>query len=174
MMTPQCLKLWISGLAQRAAKGAWMMTMTREEFMSFLMSTIRVNHPAELNMDSRRLADHDQAQRAVIDKLQEDLETAERALRSNGYRKDCDIPACNCGPRWNHGGYADQRLREISDALHYANGATILQRVEQQAKENEALRETLQAITTGECGSFLATRFPATLQQAKQALKEVS
>lgn len=35
-------------------------------------------------------------------------------LERQGYRR-CDIPACNC-PFW-HGGYANERLREISETL---------------------------------------------------------
>ena len=61
---------------------------------------------------------------------EEELDLAERSLRNNGYRKTCDIAACNCGDQWHHGGHANERLREIDDALPYMNGKTILQRVE--------------------------------------------
>jgi hypothetical protein len=64
-----------------------------------------------------------------INDLERQLATAEGALRSKGYRKSCDIPACNCGDQWNHGGHAEERLREIGDALPYENGKTILGRV---------------------------------------------
>jgi hypothetical protein len=65
-----------------------------------------------------------------IDRLSAELVTAERALLRHGYRKSCDIPACNCGDQWNHGGHAAKRLAEIDGVLEYANGKTILQRVE--------------------------------------------
>jgi hypothetical protein len=70
---------------------------------------------------------------AAITDLQEALErlqTAESALRGHGYRRSCDIPACNCGDQWNHGGHAAERLREIDEALPYYDGATILQRLQ--------------------------------------------
>lgn len=75
--------------------------------------------------------------------LQRDLKTAERALRSEGYRKSCDIAACNCGDQWHHGGYANERLREISEALAepWENGKTILQRVEALQRDLAAVRE---------------------------------
>jgi hypothetical protein len=55
---------------------------------------------------------------------------AEDALLRKGYRLSCDIPACNCGDQWNHGGHAEMRLSEIGEALEQAvarrNGQTIL------------------------------------------------
>lgn len=70
---------------------------------------------------------------------------AESALYRHGYKQSCDIPACNCGDQWNHGGHAAERLREISDALPFENGKTILQRVQQLQSENARLREELAA-----------------------------
>lgn len=70
--------------------------------------------------------------RAILDEAIHaltELDTAERALIRAGYRKSCDISVCNCGSQWGHGGHADQRLREISDALPYENGKTILARI---------------------------------------------
>jgi hypothetical protein len=46
--------------------------------------------------------------------------TALSFLERQGYRR-CDIAACNCG-KW-HGGYANERLREISDTLAEAGAA---------------------------------------------------
>ncbi len=34
--------------------------------------------------------------------LIERMETAEHRLMSLGYRRTCDIPACNCGDQWAH------------------------------------------------------------------------
>lgn len=82
-------------------------------------------------------------QRAVIYSLRDELRNAENALLRKGYRKDCTIPACNCGPQWNHGGHAEGRLKEISDALPYANGQTLLERVTSAVSDSrflEALR----------------------------------
>jgi hypothetical protein len=45
----------------------------------------------------------------------ESRDVAERALRMHGYRKSCDIPACNCGDQWIHGGTSERRLREVLD-----------------------------------------------------------
>jgi hypothetical protein len=69
-----------------------------------------------------------EAVQAQLATLTEERDIAERALQSKGYRKECDIPACNCGPQWSHGGRAEERLREISDALPYQNGVTLLGR----------------------------------------------
>lgn len=60
----------------------------------------------------------------------EDLKTAESALRHHGYRKSCDIPACNCGDQWMHGGHADSRLREIREELgEHVDGQTLISAV---------------------------------------------
>ena len=57
-------------------------------------------------------------------------ERAEAALLRKGYRMSCDIPACNCGDQWTHGGHAEMRLTEIREALEQAdarrNGETLL------------------------------------------------
>jgi hypothetical protein len=52
-----------------------------------------------------------------IAQAERERDAAEDSLRRRGYRKSCEIPACNCGDQWNHGGYADQRLGEIRAAL---------------------------------------------------------
>jgi len=76
---------------------------------------------------------------AAIASLVAERDAAEDALRRHGYRKSCDIPACNCGDQWNHGGHAAERLREISDALPYENGKTLLQRVQYLARAQEEI-----------------------------------
>lgn len=68
-----------------------------------------------------------------------EMEEAERALIRKGYRKQCDIPACNCGPQWNHGGHAEARLNEIDEVLPWVNGQTILMRVDNLVAENANL-----------------------------------
>ena len=70
---------------------------------------------------------------AERDALREDLRVAEDALWRKGYRKTCDIPACNCGSQWSHGGNAAQRLSEIADALRGAgfNGGTLLSNIDE-------------------------------------------
>lgn len=101
---------------------------------------------------------------AELAQCREELRVSERALHGKGYRKSCDIPACNCGDQWNHGGHADTRLMEISDALPYVNGKTILTRVQDivddlaQATQREArlwelLRQAVQC--------FCVTQKPA-------------
>jgi hypothetical protein len=88
---------------------------------------------------------------AELRRLHGELATAEYALRSKGYRKSCDIPACNCGDQWSHGGNADARLRELSSELHGSpvdmNGKTLLaglselvERAEKAEAEIERLR----------------------------------
>lgn len=62
---------------------------------------------------------------AEIETLQSRLDAAESALRRKGYRRSCDIPACNCGDQWNHGGHASERLSELSDVIR-ENGVTLL------------------------------------------------
>lgn len=76
----------------------------------------------------------------ILQSLETDLAAAEDALRRHGYRKSCDIAACNCGDQWNHGGHARERLHEISEALPWANGPTILQRVKDLVQERDTLR----------------------------------
>lgn len=97
-----------------------------------------------------RLEQENAQLKAELAQCREELCVAERALLSKGYRKSCDIPACNCGDQWNHGGDANTRLREIGDALPYVNGKTILTRVQDivedlaQATRREArMREAL-------------------------------
>lgn len=87
------------------------------------------------------LASH-RALASAYAEVEKRLAVAERALLGKGYRKSCDIPACNCGDQWNHGGHANERLREISDAMPYENGKTVLQQVESlTAKLAEAEQE---------------------------------
>lgn len=50
---------------------------------------------------------------ASLKQAESERENAVDALHRKGYRKTCDIPACNCGDQWSHGGHADQRLMEI-------------------------------------------------------------
>ena len=69
---------------------------------------------------------------------------AEGALIRAGFRKDCDIAACNCGPQWGHGGHASQRLREIADALPYQNGGVLLERIESLVREHTTLRQLVE------------------------------
>lgn len=92
------------------------------------------SHNKRDKIEVMMVSDHQSAlaeQDQKLEELRADLYTAESALVRKGYRKECDIPACNCGPQWNHHGHAEERLREISDAVPYINGKTILQRVEQ-------------------------------------------
>ena len=68
----------------------------------------------------------------VNEELKGRLDVAERALSHHGYRKSCDIPACNCGDRWNHGGHAAERLSEISSVTgdYYRNGESLATRIQ--------------------------------------------
>jgi hypothetical protein len=64
------------------------------------------------------------------------------ALQRKGYREECDIPACNCGAQWNHGGHAPTRLAEIHDALGMlTQGRTALDAVKLLVAEREAETE---------------------------------
>jgi hypothetical protein len=83
----------------------------------------------------------------------EQLEVAESALIRHGYRKSCDIPACNCGDQWNHGGNAAMRLREFSEEMSGAgfNGGTLLSNLKMLIADKEAQAkriEELQAAMT--------------------------
>ena len=95
--------------------------------------------------------------RAEVERLRAALEAAEYALRSKGYRKSCEISACNCGDQWSHGGNAEARLRELSSELHGSpvdmNGKTLLaglteliERAEKAEAEVERLREALEKL----------------------------
>lgn len=69
-------------------------------------------------------------------------EKAEDALERKGYRKSCDIPACNCGDRWTHGGNASTRLEEISNELsELTQGVTILDAIRQLKERVQELEE---------------------------------
>jgi polyhydroxyalkanoate synthesis regulator phasin len=53
-----------------------------------------------------------------VTELRAEVERLKGILQRKGYREACSIPACNCGEHsWNHGEHADERLREIRDAL---------------------------------------------------------
>ena len=74
-----------------------------------------------------------------VDDLKERLAVAERALYRHGYRPECDIPACNCGRQWSHGGNAATRLSEISYALGgRQNGRTLLAAIEELVAKDDA------------------------------------
>ena len=88
---------------------------------------------------------------AELRRLHGELAAAEYALRSKGYRKSCEISACNCGDQWSHGGNAEARLRELSSELRRSpvdmNGKTLLaglselvERAEKAEAEVERLR----------------------------------
>lgn len=66
--------------------------------------------------------------RSQLTAANERAEKAERILARKGYRKSCDIAACNCGDNWSHGGHAEERLHEIADEV-WENGKTALQSV---------------------------------------------
>lgn len=69
--------------------------------------------------------------------LRNDHNKALWTLESRGYRR-CSTAACNCNG-W-HGGNAELRLDEISDALGGCNGVTILDAVEALIAENAAMK----------------------------------
>jgi len=75
---------------------------------------------------------------AAFARLKEERDVAEDALRHHGYRKSCDIPACNCGDQWYHGGHASERLRELSEIIR-ENGKTLKQAAEGMVERIAAL-----------------------------------
>lgn len=92
-------------------------------------------------------------------RLHGELAAAEYALRSRGYRKSCEISACNCGDQWSHGGNAEARLRELSSEMNGSpvdmSGKTLLaglteliERAEKAEAEVERLRAELDRRTT--------------------------
>lgn len=85
----------------------------------------------------------------------DERDKAESALLRHGYRKTCDIPACNCGDQWTHGGHAAERLREFRYELdrdrpsYKNNGKTILQCFREciaSDNEKDVLEKRLRAI----------------------------
>lgn len=98
------------------------------------------NEEHGMQLDFRRLL-------AIIADRDAQLTEAREALQRKGYRRSCDIPACNCGDSWTHGGRADTRLREISDALGaMIQGRTLLGAVEELMTRKEAAEATLHAV----------------------------
>lgn len=106
---------------------------------------------------------HDLADQApaLLERLataERDCREAEDALRRKGYRKSCDIPICNCGDTWQHGGHANERLRELGDALReHTNGKTLLQVVQELVerlvmadRHNALLRAVAEAVIAHE------------------------
>jgi len=83
------------------------------------------------------------ASRRICELEEVEAERDRRAwfMESRGYRR-CDIPVCNCNS-W-HGGHAQERLQEISDALPFANGPTTLQSVVALVAERDRLREAIE------------------------------
>lgn len=76
---------------------------------------------------------------AELAKVERRRDVAESALSHAGYRRSCDIPACNCGDQWGHGGHANERLREIYEALgDLTNGRTALKAIELLVAELDA------------------------------------
>ena len=59
-------------------------------------------------------------------------------LQRKGYRESCDIPVCNCGDQWTHGGDAETRLSEIYDELYpLTNGKVALDAIKQLKAERD-------------------------------------
>ena len=65
------------------------------------------------------------AEADVLDRL----EKAENRLISEGYSRECNIPACNCGNRWAHGGRALRQLSAIADIVPH-DGVSLLDAVQ--------------------------------------------
>lgn len=89
-----------------------------------------------------RVVDHE----AEVARLESECARLRSVLERKGYRERCDIPACNCGNQWTHGGHADERLREISDALRNnldLNGKTLLRGVSELLAERDEARALL-------------------------------
>lgn len=99
-------------------------------------------------MSTDAIQEQVRALQAELAALRVELEVAESALLRNGYRKTCDIAACNCGSQWNHGGNAEQRLSEIGEALRDAgfNGGTLLGNIETVCAERDALEAEVAAL----------------------------
>jgi hypothetical protein len=100
----------------------------------------------QMGKQAARLAKDGIAAKAQLRQVEGERDRAEGALIRAGFRKDCDIAACNCGPQWGHGGHASQRLREIADALPYQNGGVLLERIESLVRENTTLRQLVAAL----------------------------
>ena len=123
---------WQSAVTMLQAENAQLkeklveVAMERDQLKVDLEELRREKHTLYRNIEEINTAFHKD-----ITALKTELAIAERSLISKGYRKECNISACNCGGQWTHGGKAEERLQEISDAVPYANGVTILGRVEQ-------------------------------------------
>ncbi len=86
--------------------------------------------------------------------LRQRAERAEDFIHTRGYRQ-CDTPACNCNS-WCGGGYAEQRLHEIYEALGGCDGTTALKEIQRLTelvgRMGHLLRNPISDYTTAEEG----------------------
>ncbi len=95
------------------------------------------------------LADERATLLTQVRRAEAERDEAERALRSKGYRKSCDIPVCNCGDQWAHGGHAERRLHEFEDARLEAEAErdALQAQLAAAVAEGTALRQALEDVT---------------------------
>lgn len=111
-------------------------------------ATFGAAHATDLRYLAARLralpaaeADEDLADAALRRRLEAYNAKLRDVLARKGYRESCDIPACNCGDEWAHGGYAETRLREIGDLLGLrTQGVTLADAVKRLVEQDDALR----------------------------------
>ncbi|HEX8874112.1 MAG TPA: hypothetical protein VF780_05750 [Nitrosospira sp.] len=117
--------------------------------------TAMMRKPEALKSAKDRVLAHDAEQRAVIEQLHEELTTSTALYKNTIEQLHKEI---------------EQYKQELIISRNLASLATDLG--DEKSKTITRLREALEALTTGECGSFLKTRFGITLKQAQRALKE--
>ena len=101
-----------------------------------------------LNIQNCQLVNENATLQAQLAAIKQERDEAEYALQSKGYRKSCDIMACNCGDQWNHGGHAQERLRELRDALPFVNGKTLLTIATDLVEERDGQAMQIDALCT--------------------------
>lgn len=111
----------ISSLAAWRAEGESALASQLAEYNSVISDGSLTTHAEHMDILRDMVAAYENEIGLI-----ERLEKAEHGLISKGYRKSCEIPACNCGSN------ADARLREIADATrdHWRDGELLLTRIE--------------------------------------------
>jgi cell division protein FtsB len=141
---------WTAAKAAYAASAAWAAAWaaySSDRAIERIERAIKEREPVPSNIapvsNDDGQAQKMDAQHSEIEQLKAERDALTDVVHRSGFRR-CDIAACNCGS-WHQVEGWPQRYREIQEATNddYANGETLLQRVERICAERDALRDAL-------------------------------